>query len=267
MIVLSLGVGVQSTTTGLMCAEGEVGPMPDCAIFADTGAEPRHVYEYLDYLEPLLPFPVYRVMKGDGLQESVLKEIAGAGGRFASPPFYTTSEKGGGLLRRQCTREFKIEPITKKIRELLGLSKGQRVPKNTRVIQYIGISTDEAVRMKPNRESFIENRWPLIEKGMSRLDCLQWLRKRGYRKPNKSACTWCPYHDDALWRDMKNNDPESFADAVRMDELIRKGVRGTTQQLFVHRSMKPLSEIDFRNAEDMGQMSMFGDECEGMCGV
>jgi hypothetical protein len=35
--VLSLGAGVQSTTLALMAAHGEIGPMPDCAIFADTG--------------------------------------------------------------------------------------------------------------------------------------------------------------------------------------------------------------------------------------
>lgn len=34
--ILSLGAGVQSTTMALMAAHGEIGPMPDCAIFADT---------------------------------------------------------------------------------------------------------------------------------------------------------------------------------------------------------------------------------------
>jgi len=38
---LSLGAGVQSTTLALMAAHGEIGPMPDCAIFADTGWEPQ----------------------------------------------------------------------------------------------------------------------------------------------------------------------------------------------------------------------------------
>lgn len=42
--VLSLGAGVQSTTLVLMAAHGVVGPMPDCAIFADTGWEPKAVY-------------------------------------------------------------------------------------------------------------------------------------------------------------------------------------------------------------------------------
>ena len=43
--VLSLGAGVQSTTLALMAAHGEIGPMPDCAIFADTGWEPRIPFE------------------------------------------------------------------------------------------------------------------------------------------------------------------------------------------------------------------------------
>ena len=44
--VISLGAGVQSTTMALMAAQGEIGPMPDCAIFADTQGEPRKVYEH-----------------------------------------------------------------------------------------------------------------------------------------------------------------------------------------------------------------------------
>ncbi len=252
-----------------MAALGEITPMPECAIFADTGAEPMKVYDWLDWLEKQLPFPVHRVMKaGDegGLRKHILNGLGGAG-RFAGPPFYTTSVNGGGLLRRQCTKEFKIEPIIKKCRELIGLKKGQRAPKGIQISQMIGISMDEAVRMKPSREHYIEHRWPLIEKRMSRSDCLRWMDAHGYPRPGKSACTFCPYHDDALWRDMKMNDPESFADAVDIDEKIRAGMRGTTGLLYVHRSMKPLAEIDFRNAEDAGQDRLFDDECEGMCGV
>jgi len=58
--VLSLGAGVQSTALALMAAHGEVGPMPDCAIFSDTGWEPAAVYEHLARLRSgnVLPFPV-----------------------------------------------------------------------------------------------------------------------------------------------------------------------------------------------------------------
>ncbi|MGZ2991111.1 hypothetical protein AAER26_00050, partial [Pseudomonas aeruginosa] len=51
----------------LMAAHGEIGPMPDCAIFADTGWEPKAVYEHLAWLRSpnVLPFPVHIVSAGD----------------------------------------------------------------------------------------------------------------------------------------------------------------------------------------------------------
>ena len=58
---LSLGAGVQSSALALMLALGEITPQVDGAIFADTQAEPLEVYQWLDYLETVLPFPVYRV--------------------------------------------------------------------------------------------------------------------------------------------------------------------------------------------------------------
>ena len=65
------------------------------------------------------------------------------------------------------------------------------------------------------------------------------------------------------------NDPKSFSEAVAVDEKIRGGVHGSKQKLYLHRSMKPLAEVDFRNAEDAGQTRLdgFDEECEGMCGL
>lgn len=86
--VLSLGAGVQSTTLALMAAHGEIGPMPDCAIFADTGWEPKAVYEHLAWLMSpnVLPFPVHIVSAGDIRADLV----AGAHGkRWASIPAFT----------------------------------------------------------------------------------------------------------------------------------------------------------------------------------
>jgi len=257
--IISLGAGVQSSTMALMAAHGEITPMPDCAIFADTGAEPKKVYEWLNFLETKLPFPVAKVAKGN-LRDGINGWAAGANRIEARPPFFTS---GGGMLRRQCTQDFKIAPIRKHVRELIGLKPGQRGPKEIAVIQWIGISTDEASRMKPSRDSYIKMRWPLIELGMSRTDCLNWMAKHGYPKPAKSACTFCPYHDNAMWRDMRDNDPESWADAVAIDATIRKG---DSQRWYLHRDLKPLDEVDLRTKEQAGQQSMFNDECSGMCG-
>lgn len=271
MIVVSLGAGVQSSTMVLMAAAGELTPMPDCAIFADTGAEPRKVYEHLDWLEQQLPFPVHRVSAGN-LRDEILGAMAGKNRMDARPPFFTG---GAGMLRRQCTQDFKIRPIVRKVRELIGLRKGQRGPKTPVVSQWIGISADEALRAKPSQLSFVEHRFPLLEKKMRRADCLAWCQACGHPLPPKSACTFCPYHDAAQWRDMKANDPESFADAVLIDHAIRPGMPGPKRKpgvaWFVHRDRVPLDEVDFSTAEERGQGNLFaddfGNECEGMCGV
>lgn len=241
--------------------------MPDCAIFADTGAEPKAVYDWLAWLEKQLPFPVYWVSAGN-LREEILGAMSGSNRMDARPPFFTLS---GGMLNRQCTQDYKINPIQRKVRELIGLKPRQRGPKQIVVEQWIGISMDEAHRMKPSRFTYVRHRWPLTDLAMTRQNCLQWMAQHGYGRPPKSACTFCPYHDDALWRDMKASDPEAFADAVRIDEAIRPGIPGPKrpkgEQWFVHSSRRPLAEVDFRTAEERGQYRLFGNECEGMCGT
>jgi len=265
--ILSLGAGVQSSVMALMAARGELYPTPDCAVFADTQWEPEGVYQHLDWLESELWFPVHRVTAGD-IRADHVNGVNATGQNFTSMPLY--SNGGGGRGRRQCTREYKLEPIRKKVRELAGLAKGQRAPKGFRAEMLIGISTDEAARMKPSRDKWIENRWPLVEAGMSRRDCIAWF-ERSYpgRTLSKSACIGCPFHNNAAWRDMKLNDPESWADAVDFDRSIRTKGAGykSAEPQFVHRSCQPLEEVDFRNLEDMGQLNMFNNECEGMCGV
>lgn len=270
LIVLSLGAGVQSSTLALMAAKGEIDPIPDCAIFSDTGAEPKPVYEWLNKLETMMPFPLHRVMWKDGLLENIKESVKG--GRFAGAPFFTENEDfnradDAGQLRRQCTREFKIYPITQKLRELIGLEKGERAGKEIRVIQYIGISLDEVTRMKPSRDKWIEHRWPLIDKRMTRWDCMRWLEKNGYPVPPKSSCTFCPYHSNAEWRWLKKADPEGWNQAVEVDKIIRGGVRGTKRALYLHRDMVPLQEVDLSTEEERGQGELFNNECEGMCGV
>ena len=251
MNILSLGAGVQSSVLALMASKGEITPMPDCAIFADTGWEPKRVYEWLDWLETQLPFPVFRVTAGN-LQDDL-----------ALLPLF----KEGVLLSRNCTGRHKIDPIIKQVRKILGLKEREHGGKKVLVKQWIGISMDECQRMKPAQHKWIEHIWPLIDKRMTRVDCIRWMEKNGYPKPEKSSCIGCPYHDNATWRDMKMNHPDEWNNAVETDKKIRNGVRGSDGPLFLSRHLKPLDEIDFRNLEDMGQQRLeFGEECEGMCG-
>lgn len=254
--VLSLGAGVQSTTMALMAAHGEITPMPHCAIFADTGWEPEAVYSHLASLK--LPFPIHTVSAGN-LRQSVLDRSNTTGGRFAAVPWFMRMPNGDSAMgRRQCTKEYKLVPIRRKVRELLG----GKTPKGG-CQMMIGISTDEAMRMKPSLIGYIVNRWPLIEHRMSRWDCLRWLERHGYAQPPKSSCIGCPFHSNDQWRALS---PDEWADAIAVDAAIRKqpGFRG---EQFMHRSLKPLDQVDLSTAEERGQLNLFNNECEGMCGV
>src|SRR3990167_1746351 len=119
--IISLGAGVQSSTMALMAAHGEITPMPDCAIFADTQQEPKSVYTWLDWLEKQLPFPVYRVTAGDlGLEPLRIRTSKKSGNRYSRTliPVFTTKPDGGkGMLGRRCTKDFKLTPVVRKLRE------------------------------------------------------------------------------------------------------------------------------------------------------
>jgi len=265
--IISLGAGVQSTVLALMAARGTLGPMPDAAIFADTQAEPAEVYKHLDWLEGKLNFPIYRVTQGS-LTEGI---IAGAKRTdwASTPPLFVLSSDGErGMLRRQCTQDYKIAPIKRKLRELLGAPRTGKVRRGL-VEEWIGISADEASRMKPSKDDWIYHRWPLIDLGMTRADCLAWAEKHGYPKPPRSACTYCPYHSDEEWRRVKENQAE-WKGVIELDRLIRKGVKGTNPgaQLFLHASRQPIETVDFSKGLDgKSESNQFENECEGMCGV
>lgn len=262
--VISLGAGVQSTTMALMAAHGELEPMPDAAVFADTGWEPAAVYKHLDWLRSgVLPYPVHIVSNGN-IREALTSKTPG---RYAAVPFFLkTDSPDRGMGRRECTHEFKLKPLRWKWRELLGKTRQDRIPKGT-VELWIGISTDEAYRMKNSTAQWIKDRWPLIEKRMSRVDCMRWLERHNYAVPPKSSCIGCPYHSDAYWRQLRSSSPEEWADAVYVDRAIRNGGTAARGEQYMHPSLKPLDQVDLSTAADRGQLDLFNNECLGLCGV
>lgn len=126
--------------------------------------------------------------------------------------------------------------------------------------------------MKDPFAPWILNRYPLVELRMTRRDCLAWMQSKGYPEPPRSACTFCPMHNSSEWRKIKDRDGADWRQVVEIDRLIRNGVRGTTRKLYLHRSLKPIDEVDFSTelekdkATGQGHLP-FMNECEGMCGV
>jgi len=278
--VLLLGAGVQSTTIALMIHRGEIEPIA-CAVFADTQEESAATYKHLEWLsaEVAPSFPVHIVSQGK-LGADLLEPFTGLGRRIPRIPAFIHSEKpDAGMVPRQCTEQYKLTPVWKFIRQsLLGLKPGQRRPKDKAIAQLFGLSLDEPGRVARVRSSVIDSGclpvFPLFAKALTRRDCIKWLED--YPVPHsvpRSACVFCPYKSNDEWARIKQADPVSWARAVEVDEGLRvPDVRGNAMlnnKIYLHRSCKPLVEVDFSSSDQRtGQSTFsFANECQGMCGV
>ena len=127
---------------------------PDIAIFADTGWEPPAVYEHLEWLKSQLSYEVVTVSSGN-IRDNILEGQMPDGSKFLGIPAFLANEDGSkGILNRQCTTHYKTNPIQAYLRERLGLQKGRRAPVGVQVEMWLGISIDEALRQKADREEW-----------------------------------------------------------------------------------------------------------------
>lgn len=301
--ILNLGAGTQSSVVMFLMELGEL-PRADYAIFSDTGWESEEVYEHLDWLRARTTIPIVTVQAGniykDAMQSKIgwSKESAAAAGegwrRWASMPLYVLNNqrhvKGPGItlwgideetyikdlnvpdegqVKRQCTSEYKVEPIRKWIKaNIFGLETRDRWPTEPAMTQIFGISFDERSRMKlPDPWANFE--YPLVDRRWDRYRVIQWAEENypDHRFP-RSACIGCPFHSNQEWRHIRDADPKGWRQAVALDERIRNagGMRG---RAFLHRDCVPLAEADL-SAPDTDQTRLdagFENECVGMCGV
>jgi hypothetical protein len=272
--ILSLGAGVQSTTLYLMSLDGELDVKFDCAVFADTQEEPAAVYDHLRWMQSLGGPPIH-VRTAGKLGDELASGRNSTGQRFASIPAFTAAQEGQplGIVRRQCTSEYKIDVVEKYLRrELLGLQPKQRIPADVKIHQYMGFSFDEPGRAARTKARFNSIRWgevhfPLFDAQMTRGNCQQYLSTRVPHEVPRSACVFCPFKSNSEWRRLRDEDPAGWARAVQIDDSLRVDGnivnRNLNQKLYVHRNCRPLSEANLGD----DQPSLFDMDCEGGCGL
>lgn len=218
-----------------------------------------------------------KVIRKKNLYKDLLNQENSTGQRFSSIPAYTKGDDGKvGMLRRQCTNEYKIAQVDVAIREHLEVEnlrgrsvrvwKGITIDEWDRmtnaeqlwkihVYPFTGyeVTRDESIRL-PDKESC----------RMTRTDVVAWYRAHGLPIPPKSSCVFCPYQSEYSWATMKREDPEDFEAACLVDEAMRDSTKkGITHPAYLHQSLKPLRAIEWpQDASDI-----WGGECSGECGV
>lgn len=276
--IISLGVGIQSTALYYMSSMGEIERC-DHAIFADTGGEKTDTLLYWE--NQIIPWMVahngitlhratYKNLKAD-----LLKQSNSTGLRFASIPAFTKDIEGKvGMLRRQCTGEYKIAQVNRKIREVYNLPGKSRFPK---MEIWQGITLDEMHRMSIPQEKWKVNVYPFCGYKtyfdgrcerfdgfhMTRNDVINWYNKNGLPIPEKSSCIFCPFQTNQNWLRLKQRQPDDFTEATLVDTAIRdSSKRGIKQPIFLHDSCLPLSEVDLSE----NQMTLWGN-CTDNCDI
>ena len=265
---------MQSTVMCLMADQGKFTDKPDYAVFADTGWEPQSVYDTLDWLEEELSFPVIRTSNGRSLREDVQNGVNAQGQPWMTLPVYLAGRNGEsrGINWRQCTKNYKIDPIRREVQKQLGVRPRQVLAPDTAVEMWLGITMDEIMRMKPSRNWWITHRFPFIDNTpMTRTDCEIWFAEHyPDRALGRSACIGCPFRSSSSWMQVKESEPELFQEAVEIDISLRSKTHNAGQMFrkdaFLHHRRIPLDEavsLDALEFEENG----FNNECEGHCGL
>lgn len=245
-IVWSCGGGTQSAAIAALICKGEL-PKPDVAVIADTGREATETWNYYEtVLRPALAGCV-DLVRLDPNEWKTTDLWGGSDKDIALMPMFTNRDGGVGQTLKYCSNEWKSRPIDRYIRRL-GYRRGT---------MWIGFSIDEVHRMRFDKKAAWQVSYPLIDKRMSRADCIATVVRMGWPTPPRSSCWMCPYRSDYEWRHLKETAPRDFANAMWLEREVHE----KDPKLFLHRSCKPLGSVDFNE----GQGDLL-DQCgSGMC--
>lgn len=246
--VWSCGGGNQSAGIAALIASGKL-PKPDFSIIVDTEREKSSTWDYVNSV--LIP----RLASVGVTLERVTKSRYATVDLFDHKgkhliPYFTTINGKVGKTQSFCSNEWK-KRVTMRWLKDIGVAKCDN---------WIGISTDEIGRVKFSGVQWLRNKYPLVELGLSRADCIQLVKDMGWPAPPRSACWMCPQMSDVEWLEMKTNLPEDFARAIEFESYHRI----KDPFFYLHISGVPISEVEFQLGKTAGK----DDSCaSGYCYV
>jgi len=238
---------VQSSAIAALIVKGEL--MPDLAIIVDTEREASTTWDYMNkWVKPALESAgceLHRVRKS---KYATVDLFGGKSDDILIPAF--TDQSGEiGKLRTWCSNEWKVRVIRRWATEQ-GVKSAN---------SWIGFTIDELRRVTQPLGKW-ENRYPLIERRMSRGDCIALVESMGWPTPPRSSCWMCPNHTNREWQELKGNNPKDFERAVKLEKYLRK----KDDAIYLTGQGVTLDEAVF----DGGQEDLFTGRCDsGMCFV
>lgn len=256
---VSYGGGVQSTAL-LVLAAGRRIDYP-LFVFANVGDDSERAATLRYVEEHAKPYAAahgielaeVRRTRRDGTVETLHGRLTRPGSRSLPIPVRMSNGAPG---TRSCTADFKIKVVGKEMKRR-GASKASPATIG------IGISVDEIHRANNGiTEPHERIVYPLLDLGLRRVDCQRIIREAGLPVPPKSSCFFCPFHRPETWHDMRRDEPDEFAKACRLEDLLneRRDELGK-DHVYLTRFAKPLREAI---PDGVDLLPMF-DEADGLC--
>lgn len=227
--VWSCGGGVDSVAMAVLIYQ-EILPKPDYAIMTDNGYDASYTWDYVH--QTLMPklseigVELHIIKSQDYVDTSIIRND------MVVLPAFSWHEGKPGRFNTKCSGTWKLTPAKRWLRE-------QGVK---RCVNWVGISADESQRIKESRLKWITYKYPLADRNLSRRDCKRLIAKAGWPVPLRSACVMCPQHSDNQWLDLRDDYPDDFQRAIDIEKEMHK----THPHVFLHRSLRPLRDADFR---------------------
>ena len=271
---ISYGGGVQSTALLVLAAQGKlddiIGGPVDAALFANVGEKAEHP-KTLAYIRDIaMPWaaergiPVHELKRTtkDGQVRDLYEHLVNGTVAGKQSDIIPMRGESGAPMSRGCTRDYKVMVVAR------WLKANGATAENPATV-CIGISTDEITRVSNKRQGNYERPvYPLIDLGLSRMDCIGVIADAGLPVPPKSACYFCPFTRPSQWAEMRRDQPEMFWKAAELENLMNeRRVRTGVRPLYLTRFAKPLAEA-IPEAQDMlpGFEMPGGDGCDsGYC--
>lgn len=251
LTVINYSGGVQSSTILHLILQGDI-PRPKhlLVLNADPGMENSGTYEYLEYMRDLCKLQNIEIhtVPGPNLYNDILALKDGKLTRLDNPSYFVKKPNGKvGRLRQCCTKAYKIIPMNQFLRNYIkdkyGISKYAVLPKQS-VHKWVGFAFDEIDRISESQQKYVRFVYPLVELRMKKDDCISYLNSKGLPIPPRSVCNGCFANQLDYYKNMYENRPDDWQQAVNVDEAVRDWNNiGVKNPVYVSNTVTPLKDL------------------------
>ena len=209
MNIVAYGGGTDSTAMIIECARR--GIKIDHILFADTGGEKPHTYQYIK------TFSNWCVK--NGIPEIVTVKKAGNGETLEENCLRIGMLPSIAYGFKTCSQKYKIQPQDKYFNNLPDAKKiWKSGGKLTKFIGYDATEHHRVARSKLRQDKKYNFAYPLYDWGITRKQCIEIIQSEGLCLPGKSACFFCPMSRPTEIRQLNHNYPYLMERALKMEQ-------------------------------------------------